>query len=196
MGCRRSAWGPPGPTSGGRVAARGHRRPGLEGGDARAERARASPGRCRRPGRASMETPCPAPPRPGLDASAGQVRFRHDHRRGALTALLHHRRDGDPGDRPPRGRCGYSSRRLAVDLLGAGRRTPDRKSPGGRHVTAVVDRLHSPLRRGSRLRGPPLRRRHRRFQGRLRAAPAGGDDGRRGGAFARRPSEHSSARAA
>jgi len=26
------------------------------------------------------------------------VRFRHDHRRGARTALLHHRRDGDPGD--------------------------------------------------------------------------------------------------
>jgi len=41
----------------------------------------------------------PAPPRPGLDASAGQVHFRHDRRRGALTARLHHRRDGDPGDR-------------------------------------------------------------------------------------------------
>ena len=38
MGCRMAAWGPPGPTSEGRVAARGHRRQGLEGGNARAER--------------------------------------------------------------------------------------------------------------------------------------------------------------
>ena len=31
-----------------------------------------------------------------------------------------------------------------------------------------------------------IRRRHRRLRGRLRAAPAGGDASRRGGAFARR----------
>jgi nucleoid DNA-binding protein len=57
---------------------------------------RASPGRCRRPGRPAWRPP--APPRPGLDASAGQVHFRHDRQRGALTARLHHRHDGDPGD--------------------------------------------------------------------------------------------------
>jgi hypothetical protein len=49
-----------------------------------------------RPGRPAWRPP--APPRPGLDASAGQVHFRHDRQRGALTARLPHRCDGDPGD--------------------------------------------------------------------------------------------------
>ena len=40
----------------------------------------------------------PALPRPWLDVWAGQVRFRHDRRRGALTTQLSHRRDGDPAD--------------------------------------------------------------------------------------------------
>ena len=39
----------------------------------------------------------------------------------------------------PEGRCGSSPRRLAVGLLEAGRHASGRNSPGGRHVTTVVE---------------------------------------------------------
>src|SRR5512135_769770 len=91
-----AAGGPPGPTSEGRIAARGHRRQGLEGGDARAgcgERARGDV--------VALVVlhgdplPCPGPgstPRPGRFVSGTTT----DEEHGPPYSI--HRRDGDPGD--------------------------------------------------------------------------------------------------
>ncbi len=97
MGCRRAAGGHRGPRQ--EVASRLGGTADQVSKEGTPERSAArEPGAMSSPWSSCRETPCPAPPRPGLDASAGQVRFRHDHRRSARTALLHHRRDGDPGD--------------------------------------------------------------------------------------------------
>ena len=96
MGCRRAAGGHRGPRQ--EVASRLGGTADKVSKEGTPERSAArEPGAMSSPWSSCMKTPCPAPAR--LDASAEQVRFRHDHRRGALTALLHHRRDGDPGDR-------------------------------------------------------------------------------------------------